>query len=131
MITCSVSPARRSLSRSRSRSYSPDDYRKRGKHRYAHGRISFVVLLNDINIAAFCYVISDSQSPVCKSPSAKRSPSMSPARRSPSASPARRSPSASPVRRSPSRSPRRTPSSQEGSPVKRYDEPRCSRSPST
>uniref|UniRef100_A0A0E0EEM0 RRM domain-containing protein n=1 Tax=Oryza meridionalis TaxID=40149 RepID=A0A0E0EEM0_9ORYZ len=100
----SVSPARRSLSRSRSRSYSPDDYRKRGKH---------------------------SQSPVRKSPSAKRSPSMSPARRSPSALPARRSPSASPVRRSPSRSPRRTPSSQEGSPVKRYDEPRRSRSPST
>ncbi|KAF0908028.1 hypothetical protein E2562_022886 [Oryza meyeriana var. granulata] len=138
----SVSPARRSPSRSRSRSYSPDDYRKRSKHRYAHERIGFV-LLDHIDISAFCYVISDSQSPARKSPSvspvkrscsmspARRSPSVSPARRSPSISPARRSPSASPARRSPSRSPRRTPSSQEGSPVKRYDESRRSRSPST
>ncbi|KAF0908027.1 hypothetical protein E2562_022886 [Oryza meyeriana var. granulata] len=112
----SVSPARRSPSRSRSRSYSPDDYRKRSKHSQSPARKS------------------PSVSPVkrsCSMSPARRSPSVSPARRSPSISPARRSPSASPARRSPSRSPRRTPSSQEGSPVKRYDESRRSRSPST
>ncbi|KAG8079675.1 hypothetical protein GUJ93_ZPchr0007g5833 [Zizania palustris] len=97
----SMSPAHRSPSRSRSRSYSPDDYRRRGKH---------------------------SQSPARKSPivsPAKRSPSYLPERRSPNILPAPRSP------RSPSQSPRRTPSSHDGSPVKRYDESRRSRSPST
>ncbi|KAF2923994.1 serine/arginine-rich splicing factor SC35 isoform X2 [Oryza sativa Japonica Group] len=111
--------------RSRSRSYTPDDYRRRGRDSVSPARRSLS------RSRSRSYSPDDYRKRGKHSPSAKRSPSMSPARRSPSASPARRSPSASPVRRSPSRSPRRTPSSQEGSPVKRYDEPRRSRSPST
>ncbi|KAM0901603.1 hypothetical protein ACQ4PT_019878 [Festuca glaucescens] len=80
--------------RSRTRSYSPDDYRRRGRDR---------------------------------SPSRSRSRSYSPDDDN-----RRGRASVSPARRSPSRSPRRTPSSREGSPVKRNEDrsPR-SRSPST
>ncbi|XP_051214859.1 serine/arginine-rich splicing factor SC35 [Lolium perenne] len=80
--------------RSRSRSYSPDDYRRRGRDR---------------------------------SPSRSRSRSYSPEDDN-----RRGRASVSPACRSPSRSPRRTPSSREGSPVKRNEDrsPR-SRSPST
>ncbi|KAK3127746.1 hypothetical protein QOZ80_7AG0577900 [Eleusine coracana subsp. coracana] len=90
---------------SRSPSYSPDDYRKRGR---------------------------DSLSPPRRSPSRSRSRSYSPEvhkrRDKDSASPASRSP---PVSRSPSRTPRRTPPSPERSPARRNDDrsPR-SRSPS-
>ncbi|KQK15234.1 serine/arginine-rich splicing factor SC35 isoform X2 [Brachypodium distachyon] len=80
--------------RSRSRSSSPDDYKRRGRDR---------------------------------SPSRSRSRSYSPVddRR-------RRRDSVSPARKSPSRSPRRTPSSHEGSPVRRNDDQSPhSRSPST
>uniref|UniRef100_A0A0E0LNJ1 RRM domain-containing protein n=1 Tax=Oryza punctata TaxID=4537 RepID=A0A0E0LNJ1_ORYPU len=112
--------------RSRSRSYTPDDYRRRSRDSVSPARRS------PSRSRSRSYSPDDyrkrgkhSQSP------SRKSPSMSPARRSPSVSPARRSASASPARKSPSRSPRRTPSSQEGSPVKCYDESRRSRSPST
>jgi hypothetical protein len=49
----SLSPARRSPSHSRSRSYSPEDSKRRGKDRFAHHRgpdLSFLCLAGELSV---------------------------------------------------------------------------------